>query len=108
MTLELFLILLIDNSITDIRVLYQRPKTGSLHFYSYYEIMSRDATQKGVNALNGLSSFLHIKKFAQELSNIMCQRPKRALFISTNGEVWTKYFTIILCQRPKRALFIST
>ena len=58
MTLELFLILLIDNSITDIRVLYQRPKTGSLHFYSYYEIMSRDATQKGVNALNGLSSFL--------------------------------------------------
>lgn len=60
MTLELFLILLIDNSITDIRVLYQRPKTGSLHFYSYYEIMSRDATQKGVNALNGLSSFLRI------------------------------------------------
>ena len=66
MTLELFLILLIDNSITDIRVLYQRPKTGSLHFYSYYEIMSRDATQKGVNALNGLSSFLRESEMATE------------------------------------------
>ena len=83
MTLELFLILLIDNSITDIRVLYQRPKTGSLHFYSYYEIMSRDATQKGVNALNGLSSFLRGKKMSNNNIRFVCQRPKRALFIST-------------------------
>ena len=38
----------------------------------------------------------------------VCQRPKRAFFISTHriyGDVEVKTF---VCQRPKRAFFIST
>ena len=37
----------------------------------------------------------------------MCQRPKRASFISTDEE-WRKEEEQIACQRPKRASFIST
>ena len=37
----------------------------------------------------------------------MCQRPKRALSISTGMNCGTKYIKE-LCQRPKRALSIST
>ena len=38
----------------------------------------------------------------------MCQRPKRALFISTGEYKHLKDGSIEVCQRPKRALFIST
>ena len=40
--------------------------------------------------------------------SILCQRPKRALFISTIGAIMTGTLTVYMCQRPKRALFIST
>ena len=36
-----------------------------------------------------------------------CQRPKRALFISTR-KIWFVVDWELRCQRPKRALFIST
>ena len=59
-----------------------------------------------VNALNGLSSFLLSPSPCQDGSYWVCQRPKRALFISTNlMEDESKREE---CQRPKRALFIST
>ena len=36
----------------------------------------------------------------------MCQRPKRAFFISTK---WIALVPVaVVCQRPKRAFFIST
>ena len=38
----------------------------------------------------------------------MCQRPKRALFISTGEKNDMFDIDLIVCQRPKRALFIST
>ena len=38
----------------------------------------------------------------------MCQRPKRALFISTYFHSKEAHKCIMVCQRPKRALFIST
>ena len=37
----------------------------------------------------------------------MCQRPKRALSISTIDKYYTS-FVVDECQRPKRALSIST
>ena len=37
----------------------------------------------------------------------MCQRPKRAFFISTE-EAHRAPEKLVLCQRPKRAFFIST
>ena len=62
----------------------------------------------GVNALNGLFSFLLYEYGAVQVSTGMCQRPKRALFISTIKGVYEGLNSIFLCQRPKRALFIST
>ena len=38
----------------------------------------------------------------------MCQRPKRAFFISTEFENADVEERINRCQRPKRAFFIST
>ena len=38
----------------------------------------------------------------------MCQRPKRALFISTDKKRRNIMTNKMMCQRPKRALFIST
>ena len=44
------------------------------------------ATNAGcVNALNGLSSFLQIRQLLMVTENFVCQRPKRAFFISTIG-----------------------
>ena len=40
---------------------------------------------KGVNALNGLSSFLLTPLHQATLNKDMCQRPKRAFFISTTN-----------------------
>ena len=37
----------------------------------------------GVNALNGLSSFLPKNIMTEKMAQEMCQRPKRAFFIST-------------------------
>ena len=37
---------------------------------------------------------------------MMCQRPKRAFFISTKTQIYLKVPG--MCQRPKRAFFIST
>ena len=61
-----------------------------------------------VNALNGLSSFLLLViLLGAGLTWVMCQRPKRAFFISTTGKTIT-IPNSELCQRPKRAFFIST
>ena len=88
----------------------------------------------GVNALNGLFSFLQkVSVTFEPNSTSQCQRPKRALFISTKAGIWFQQFqsksvnalnglfsflppntqkyvynVVKLCQRPKRALFIST
>ena len=40
----------------------------------------------GVNALNGLTSFLQNWKSVRRILTAMCQRPKRAYFISTYDE----------------------
>ena len=62
----------------------------------------------GVNALNGLLSFLPIIFGLILWVLAMCQRPKRASFISTSaylsGDIGYRH----VCQRPKRASFIST
>ena len=66
-------------------------------------------TSGGVNALNGLSSFLRWQLLGYYFLVIMCQRPERAFFISTyhlktGGDInYVKW-----CQRPERAFFIST
>ena len=54
---------------------------GLLSFLPYKKFFSEEKV-KGVNALNGLLSFLQQKKCLRCLVN-MCQRPKRASFIST-------------------------
>ena len=62
----------------------------------------------GVNALNGLLSFLPIIFGLILWVLAMCQRPKRASFISTDiRRDYDKNFKS-QCQRPKRASFIST
>ena len=38
----------------------------------------------------------------------MCQRPERALFISTDLQSSESLTQLTVCQRPERALFIST
>ena len=60
-----------------------------------------------VNALNGLFPFLHFIKSWSSL-HWVCQRPKRALSISTEGEYYVRKINSSMCQRPKRALSIST
>ena len=60
-----------------------------------------------VNALNGLSSFLPPFSDYYIMQALMCQRPKRAFFISTEDGTLVKT-SRIGCQRPKRAFFIST
>ena len=42
---------------------------------------------RGVNALSGLFSFLHEFLNDHKIRFIVCQRPKRALFISTSKNV---------------------
>ena len=61
-----------------------------------------------VNALNGLSSFLLMNKILTKAVWKMCQRPKRAFFISTFMLRSKKFRLLAMCQRPKRAFFIST
>ena len=85
-----------------------------------------------VNALNGLSSFLLLNNSLTSIADaIMCQRPKRAFFISTKQHLPGNYLQQCcvnalnglssflqnstsktkpcgMCQRPKRAFFIST
>ena len=39
---------------------------------------------------------------------MVCQRPKRAFFISTKQHGKLKRSENLWCQRPKRAFFIST
>ena len=58
-------------------------------------------------ALNGLLSFLLIFTAVLLVANMLCQRPKRASFIST--DLCSRHFKAdFVCQRPKRASFIST
>ena len=61
-----------------------------------------------VNALNGLSSFLPSKAPDCMLYLALCQRPKRAFFISTIPLMAVRRRLLEVCQRPKRAFFIST
>ena len=60
-----------------------------------------------VNTLNGLSSFLLKEGYLNTRTALVCQRPKRAFFISTTT-LWTVTVIFAVCQRPKRAFFIST
>ena len=62
----------------------------------------------GVNALNGLTSFLLYSLIHLLRSRQKCQCPKRAYFISTLEEVEPSGFAYDVCQCPKRAYFIST
>ena len=64
---------------------------------------------RGVNALNGLSSFLHRLPNSEVIKSNECQRPKRAFFISTiMANNMNRNNSKHMCQRPKRAFFIST
>ena len=45
---------------------------------------------QGVNALNGLSSFLQENLKIVGINEILCQRPKRAFFISTESKVYLR------------------
>ena len=61
-----------------------------------------------VNALSGLFLFLLFHTMDIFNNTDVCQRPKRAFFIST--DIWAERTKNErkLCQRPKRAFFIST
>ena len=48
------------------------------------------------------------QKLQLPLGKAVCQRPKRAFFISTKKMKTALLNTSIMCQRPKRAFFIST
>ena len=63
----------------------------------------------GVNALNGLLSFLLDRTTEISLALLnRCQRPKRAFIISTSTPYCQYDYGNIMCQRPKRAFIIST
>ena len=107
------------------------PWTGLLHFYQIETRRKESSTMRGVNALNGLTSFLPgcCRRNCAESSGVNalngltsflriyndtiydftigCQRPERAYFISTDT-MSGRYMHRVLCQRPERAYFIST
>ena len=60
------------------------------------------------DALNGLFLFLPLTVLVNIHEGIVCQRPKRASFISTMNEELKTVEEGTECQRPKRASFIST
>ena len=85
----------------------QRPERAL--FISTIMSKKKRSLEEGVNALNGLFSFLHIAEtIRRTLDKNLCQRPERALFISTVKNVLKKALEMLVCQRPERALFIST
>ena len=61
-----------------------------------------------VNALSGLFLFLLFHTMDIFNNTDVCQRPKRAFFISTVNFLVFFTKTRGMCQRPKRAFFIST
>ena len=66
----------------------QRPKRA-LFISTYAKEKERKRHEMPcVNALNGLSSFLRLKKWTQYYLAFVCQRPKRALFISTKISIY--------------------
>ena len=62
----------------------------------------------GVNALNGLISFLRQPRGDDRRRDKLCQCPKRANFISTARRLSFAKKNSKMCQCPKRANFIST
>ena len=67
-----------------LEILCQRPKRAFIISTDIMEMLSK-TDFKGVNALNGLLSFLHtINCYHCFWASRMCQRPKRAFIISTN------------------------
>ena len=83
----------------------QRPERA--YFISTEARANELLREYGVNALNGLTSFLPTNSAESNLLAEVCQRPERAYFISTLGLIQHIYETI-MCQRPERAYFIST
>ena len=61
-----------------------------------------------VNALSGLFLFLLFHTMDIFNNTDVCQRPKRAFFISTEKYSLCSNDGFSVCQRPKRAFFIST
>ena len=88
------------------RMKCQRPKRAS--FISTFNRDFLASNNRGVNALNGLLSFLHTRPISKTFRRNKCQRPKRASFISTDAGKGVKKMKNNKCQRPKRASFIST
>ena len=84
----------------------QRPKRA--YFISTENTDARIWQKGGVNALNGLTSFLRVWAAPYGYLGYWCQRPKRAYFISTDSEDYSEFIRQTGCQRPKRAYFIST
>ena len=89
--------------------LVSMPSAGSSHFYCQGVTKAKTMRRKGVNALGGLFSFL-LCRIGWGIAGVFigCQCPRRALLISTFGNVFM-YLTIRnMCQCPRRALLIST
>ena len=85
----------------------QRPERA--YFISTEARANELLREYGVNALNGLTSFLPTNSAESNLLAEVCQRPERAYFISTTpGDSSAGSNILAPCQRPERAYFIST
>ena len=62
---------------------------------------------KGVNALNGLSSFLLLLKFLST-QELLCVNALNGLSSFLLEKISILATILMVCQRPKRAFFIST
>ena len=86
----------------------QRPKRA-FFISTLINLSKREGRIDGVNALNGLSSFLLVLTFIFGQVYVRCVNALNGLssFLQT-GERVKRMATDTVCQRPKRAFFIST
>ena len=87
-------------------LLCQRPKRA-LFISTAKQFMESFNDNQCVNALNGLSSFLHSFR-GRNFCLLQCVNALNGLSSFLPKEVTREYATLAVCQRPKRALFIST
>ena len=82
------------------------PWTGFFHFYG--DGFCRKSTGDCVSTpWTGFFHFYTPSRFRESNLKMLCQRPERASFISTQNTL-TGNSGLMVCQRPERASFIST
>ena len=84
------------------------PWTGLLHFYRAVFWQRSSCQWIGVNALNGLTSFLHSSPPWSDNSYNKCVNALNGLTSFLHGRLADFLLSISVCQRPERAYFIST